>query len=197
MPISQLKIGFGGNQGLQRALVPRATIAKHLANQKKDELAVIATQALEGTGYLPDVLQSSVHVQGSRDWQFDWKQLCDFADEHQLNQLTLDVNAPWIHESFHATRRRADIDRGEKKEWYSLIPLVVQGRSCGRVEIHGSHQEDFNHHDVIRNLLKITSDLEHSLIDSAANPALEEHENGKIESRPIDGVNIETAVTPR
>ena len=149
------------------------------------------------TRNLPDVLQSSVHVQGSRDWQFDWKQLCDFADEHQLNQLTLDVNAPWIHESFHASRRRADIDRGEKREWYSLIPLVVQGRSCGRVEIHGSHQEDLNHHDVIRNLLKITSDLEHSLIDSPTNTVLDEHENGKIGSRPIDDVNIETAVTPR
>jgi ParB/RepB/Spo0J family partition protein len=34
----------------------RAAFAKHLASQKKDDLAVIATQALEGTGWLPDVL---------------------------------------------------------------------------------------------------------------------------------------------
>ena len=147
---------------------------------------------------LPDVLQSSVHVQGSRDWQFDWKQLCDFADEHQLNQLTLDVNAPWIHESFHATRRRADIERGECKEWYSLIPLVAQGRSCGRVEIHGSHQEDFNHHDVIRNLLKITSDLEHSLVESAGKiPTLTDPAVSNIDIQLMKPDKIETAVTPR
>jgi hypothetical protein len=34
----------------------KAAFAKHLASQKKDDLAVIATQALEGTGWLPDVI---------------------------------------------------------------------------------------------------------------------------------------------
>ena len=34
----------------------KAVFAKHLASQKKDDLAVIATQALEGTGWLPDVI---------------------------------------------------------------------------------------------------------------------------------------------
>lgn len=33
----------------------KSVFAKHLASQKKDDLAVIATQALEGTGWLPDV----------------------------------------------------------------------------------------------------------------------------------------------
>ena len=37
----------------------RAAFAKHLASQKKDDLAVIATQALEGTGWLPDVLRTA------------------------------------------------------------------------------------------------------------------------------------------
>ena len=34
----------------------KAVFAKHLASQKKDDLAVIATQALEGTGWLPDLM---------------------------------------------------------------------------------------------------------------------------------------------
>ena len=37
----------------------KAVFAKHLASQKKDDLAVIATQALEGTGWLLDVLRTS------------------------------------------------------------------------------------------------------------------------------------------
>ena len=37
----------------------KAVVAKQLAIQKKDDLAVIATQALEGTGWLPDVLRTA------------------------------------------------------------------------------------------------------------------------------------------
>ena len=37
----------------------KAVFAKHLASQRKDDLAVIAPQALEGTGWLPDVLATT------------------------------------------------------------------------------------------------------------------------------------------
>jgi hypothetical protein len=37
----------------------KAVFAKQLASQKEDDLAVIATQALEGTGWLPDVLATA------------------------------------------------------------------------------------------------------------------------------------------
>jgi UDP-GlcNAc:undecaprenyl-phosphate GlcNAc-1-phosphate transferase len=116
----------------------------------------------------PDVMQSAVHVQGSRDWQDIWQQMCDFADEHELNELTMDVNAPWLHESFHATRRRADVSRGENKEWFTLLPLVVQGRVFGRIEILGAHDQKFTHHEIICNLLKVTADVERSLVDPVA-----------------------------
>jgi ParB/RepB/Spo0J family partition protein len=42
----------------------KAALAKHLASQKKDDLAVIATQALEGTGWLPDVIATKRLVSG-------------------------------------------------------------------------------------------------------------------------------------
>jgi UDP-GlcNAc:undecaprenyl-phosphate GlcNAc-1-phosphate transferase len=109
------------------------------------------------------VLQSSVHVQGNRNWQEMWKSLCDFADEHELNQLTLDLNMPWLHESFHATRRRADADRGENKEWFTMIPLIVDGRCFGRLELNGAFGQKFDHHQIIQNLLKVTNDIEQSL----------------------------------
>ncbi len=116
-----------------------------------------------------DVLQSSVHVQGNHDWQDIWLQLCEFADEHELNELTMDVNAPWLHESFHATRRRTNASRGENKEWFSLVPMVVQGRVFGRIEIHGAHDQKFSHHEVICNLLKVTADIERALSEPLPN----------------------------
>jgi len=129
---------------------------------------------------MADVLESMVHVQGNRDWQEVWKLLCDFAEEHRLHQITLDLNAPWLHESFHATRRRSDVKRGEASEWFSLIPLVVGTRSFGRVEIHGGFGEKFCHADVTRNLLKVTEDIERFLLEPQmvtlpqAPPSLEE-----------------------
>lgn len=117
-----------------------------------------------GNGKTKDV-QSSVHVQGSRDWKHLWEQLCQFAEEHELNEITMDLNLPWMHESFHAKLRRAGTKKDSSREWYVQMPLVVQSRLFGRVEILGANDGRFDHHEVAANLLKIISDLEHSLAD--------------------------------
>ncbi len=111
-----------------------------------------------------DVMEGSVHVQGNRNWKAVWTLLYDFADENSLQQLTLDVNAPWLHESFHATRRLGrNRVRDESREWSTVIPIVVQQKVCGRVELHGIASDSFSHQDVIRNLLKVLADIEYSL----------------------------------
>ena len=66
----------------------------------------------DSTENATNIRQSIVHVQGSRNWDDVWQQLSDFADHSGLLELTLDLNAPWIHESFHATRRRRDVASG-------------------------------------------------------------------------------------
>ena len=116
-------------------------------------------------------VQSAVHVQGSRDWKEIWEQVCQFADEHELNELTLDLNVPWIHESFHATRRKAGVKKDSSAEWYALLPLVVDNRIFGRIEIAGSKDGKFTHHQVVNDLLKITADLEQTLHDLSSTPS--------------------------
>ena len=111
--------------------------------------------------------QSTVQLQGNRDWQEVWEQLCDFADVHELNQITFDLNLPWIGESFHATRRRADARKGEYQEWYSQLPLIVDGRIFGRIELLVSKDCRFPHQDIISNLLKLTTDIERALLETA------------------------------
>jgi UDP-GlcNAc:undecaprenyl-phosphate GlcNAc-1-phosphate transferase len=113
-----------------------------------------------------DIHQTSVHVQGSRDWQEAWKQLCDFADQNGVVELTMDLNAPWMHESFHATQKRSDIPRGGNHEWHSQIPLIAAGRLFGRIEIIGNGAEETSHHDIIKNALRITAQIEAALADS-------------------------------
>lgn len=115
----------------------------------------------------PDVVQSSIHVQGNRDWNFLWEKLSKFADQQELLELTLDLNAPWLHESFHATRRRSDIARGGNHEWYSQVPLIAEGRLFGRVELIGSGEESNGHQEILHGLLKITGEVEELLLQAA------------------------------
>lgn len=119
-----------------------------------------------------EIIQSSVHVQGNRNWREVWKLLFEFAEEHQLDQLTLDVNAPWLHESFHATRKlKQKTKRVEGSEWFVSLPMIVQQRVCGRVEIKGAVNDLFSHHDVVRNLQKVIADIEYALDEITLNQA--------------------------
>ncbi len=111
--------------------------------------------------------QSTVQLQGERNWKEVWQELCEFADDHELNQITFDINLPWIHESFHATRRRVDVSKAENDEWYTEVPLIVDGKIFGRVELIASKRCRFSHYDIISNLLKLTADFEPQLRSNA------------------------------
>lgn len=124
------------------------------------------------------VRQSIVHVQGNRNWDHVWQNLSDFADTSGLLELTLDLNAPWIHESFHATRRRQDIARGSNHEWYAQIPLIAGERLYGRVEIVGSGEEELTHHQILHNLSQVMKAIEVDLVtkDQPSTKALQQPE---------------------
>jgi hypothetical protein len=94
-----------------------------------------------------------------------------------------------MHESFHATQRRSDVKRGENQEWFSQIPLVIQGRSFGRIEILGSHSLGCNHHETIADLLKLTMEIERSLADPVLTSiVLQEPNSGTTETAGTSSV---------
>lgn len=118
-------------------------------------------------GLRDDLLQSAVHVQGNRDWQAVWKQLCEFADHCKIDQLTLDVNAPWMHESFHATCKRSDLVSTEKNhEWFATVPLIASGKVFGRVEVNASPTCGLTHHQVVSQLLEVVAMIEQSMVET-------------------------------
>jgi UDP-GlcNAc:undecaprenyl-phosphate GlcNAc-1-phosphate transferase len=83
--------------------------------------------------------------------------------------LILDVNAPWLHESFHAKRRRADVKGEVNHEWWSSLPLIADGRLFGKIEIASSPESGFSHHEVLTALLEVVAAIEKQVaeIDSA------------------------------
>ncbi|MDA8563015.1 undecaprenyl/decaprenyl-phosphate alpha-N-acetylglucosaminyl 1-phosphate transferase [Mariniblastus sp.] len=116
-------------------------------------------------GERPDLLQSKVHVQGDRSWDAIWGQLCLFADQYSLDKITLDVNAPWLHESFHANRRRADATGERNHQWFTAIPIISEGKLFGKVEVVASPQSGFTHHQIISELMEVVALIEATLVD--------------------------------
>ena len=142
-----------------------------------------------------NVRQSVVHVQGNRNWDEVWQQLSNFADDSGLLELTLDLNAPWIHESFHATRRRQDISSGGNHEWYAQIPLIAGERLFGRVEIVGSGEEKLSHHQIVEKLSTTTKVIEAGLLaeNNSTSNALAQSEDQKTDNLPGENLTINSA----
>jgi UDP-GlcNAc:undecaprenyl-phosphate GlcNAc-1-phosphate transferase len=85
------------------------------------------------------VHQSAVRLQGSADWKDVWRHVTDCAEELQLQAVCLDVNAPALHEGFHARWGRVPADAETRTFWRAEIPLAVRGQIVGRLEFAGQY----------------------------------------------------------
>jgi UDP-GlcNAc:undecaprenyl-phosphate GlcNAc-1-phosphate transferase len=81
--------------------------------------------------------QMQVRLQGSSDWQPLWKLLTETAERLHLQEMRLDVNAPSLHEGYHARWDRAAEADDVPTLWRVTIPLTVRGVAMGRLEIAG------------------------------------------------------------
>ncbi len=111
------------------------------------------------------IVQSTIQLQGQQDWRESWDRLCEFAQENDLNQITLDVNAPWLHEAFHANWKRSGKKTNPTHQWHVELPLVLTNRILGRVTVFADRASRISHHDVVLNLLKVTGDIEQLIFD--------------------------------
>lgn len=85
--------------------------------------------------------QMEVRLQGTVGWEHLWRALKDSAVEMKLQSMLLDVNAPFLHEGYHA-RWGHEIDgTGETPLWLAAIPMTMKGRSVGRLVLSGEPDE--------------------------------------------------------
>jgi UDP-GlcNAc:undecaprenyl-phosphate GlcNAc-1-phosphate transferase len=79
-------------------------------------------------------------LQGTRDWGRLFLAAQEYAEVQGLDKLKIDVNAPWIHESYHAVWKSKLTKLTESQdEWSAQFPLILEGRVFGRVEIFSHH----------------------------------------------------------
>ncbi len=102
--------------------------------------------------------QVKVRLQGNRNWESVWAGISEFAKKFDLVEIVLDLDLPWIHESFHANYY-VPIETEHPIEWRSEIPLQLEDRIIGRVLVTGdAHVSPAN--EVLPRLIEMLADLE-------------------------------------
>ncbi|MFL5328013.1 MAG: MraY family glycosyltransferase [Gemmataceae bacterium] len=107
-----------------------------------------------------DVHEIKVHLQGSGNWEEIWHELTAAADDMKLKTVCLDVNAPAIHEGYHARWERAQKGTTESSGYWRVeIPLSLRGATIGRLEVLGLRNGD-SAGQKLAALAKMVEDLE-------------------------------------
>jgi UDP-GlcNAc:undecaprenyl-phosphate GlcNAc-1-phosphate transferase len=78
-----------------------------------------------------------VRLQGAGDWSELWDALTGVGRTLNLLAIRLDVNAPALHEGYHARWDRADEEGEEAARWRAEIPLRAGNQTVGRLEVAG------------------------------------------------------------
>ncbi len=83
--------------------------------------------------------QSQVRLQGSVRWQGIWEELTAVAFRRNFRSLCLDVNAPAMHEGYHARWDRfgSTGSHEEKTDWRADLPITLGGKVIGRLTAIG------------------------------------------------------------
>jgi UDP-GlcNAc:undecaprenyl-phosphate GlcNAc-1-phosphate transferase len=79
----------------------------------------------------------AIHLQGTADWHEVWQDLTDCAEQLNLQVVHLDVNAPLLHENYHAQWERADNRVPASHLWRLDIPLFTGEVVIGRLAVSG------------------------------------------------------------
>ena len=85
--------------------------------------------------------QSTVHVQGSLNWNKLWCGVKELSEPLNLKTIRLDLNVPALHEGYHACWEHWTREVEERIVWRAEIPLEVHHQVIGRLEVVGYHDD--------------------------------------------------------
>lgn len=104
------------------------------------------------------VRHTSIRLQGSRNWDVAWATLVEYAEQHDLWRIKLDLNVAWLHEGFHGEWQRSRLpERAE--QWTMRFPIEVDERQVGCMEIVG-RGGGLTTYQLMDTLLEMTVDLQ-------------------------------------
>jgi UDP-GlcNAc:undecaprenyl-phosphate/decaprenyl-phosphate GlcNAc-1-phosphate transferase len=133
----------------------------------KERLRGLAVALLRGN-VEKEGCQISVRLQGSADWPELWQSLMAWTGPLNLRSLHLDVNAPALHEAYHARWERAEQDEGEvASTWRTEMPLVAGRQQVGRLSVAGL-QDDVSFGDRVIAVARLAREVERAVAQLTA-----------------------------
>ena len=132
---------------------------------------------------------SALQLQGERDWQLIWQRLVQFAKEHDFRIMRLDLHLPWIHESFHATYKKKTSMVEEGQNWTSGLPLYVERKVVGRIDIEASENREISPYETMNDLVSLLASLEPWFIE-----IMHSMDSGMPVVEPVEGDELATPV---
>lgn len=105
---------------------------RHLAN------SLVVSEAARQTG----LRESSIQLQGSREWRKLWAAIVEAADGYGLSRIKLTIDIPLLHESFYATWETSRPVASDAQVWRLTHPLIVDGTLVGQMDMAGETQVD-------------------------------------------------------
>ena len=108
----------------------------------------------------------AIRLQGVADWDHVWEDLTGVAHRLSFQTICLDVNAPAMHENYHA---RWDQPGGPPEAflWRLEVPLFINGRPIGRLSV-SAERDDQSLVDALQVLMKIVEIAEVRAAEVAA-----------------------------
>ena len=148
-----------------------------------NELRLVANRAISfGESLVPKrsgerpVRQRKVGLVGSRHCDDVWQALTEFANEHKLSRVRLDLNGSWMDDG-HDVLWEHITPQATVENWQTSLPIFAQGRIFGKVEIAGTVFGSSGQH-ILAPLGKLLESLEpriDRLIDNAARQGMVLH----------------------
>ncbi|QDV67397.1 WecA-like glycosyltransferase [Rosistilla carotiformis] len=158
--------------------------------------ASFGTSLLTRSHHADDVVRhTSIRLQGSRNWDVAWATLVEYAEQHDLWRIKLDLNVAWLHEGFHGEWQRSRLPE-RAVQWTMRFPVEVDGRQVGNMDIVG-RGGGLATYQLMETLLALIVDLQphfESIVkDDPRSMPSEPIRRPRLENRPSPGDVSQTA----
>ncbi|MFO0911765.1 MAG: MraY family glycosyltransferase [Pirellulales bacterium] len=84
----------------------------------------------------PHQVESRVRLQGTHEWEIFWAGLTEAAVRYDLTSIQLNIHLPAMQEGYFANWNDPSADNRDM-QWQLSTPLVLEGRSVGRLDVVG------------------------------------------------------------
>ncbi|MBA4106288.1 MAG: hypothetical protein C0485_11065 [Pirellula sp.] len=161
-----------------------------LANRMKS-VGMSFIQPSKGSGSW----QSSVRLQGTREWDMLWQSLIEYAEKSHLVEVRIDLNLAAIQEAYHASWKRRT-SRERRELWRTEVPLFIEDHVVGRITLCGERDAGALACDTVGRVMETLAMLEGEIAALASKAARELTDAAAASQKPSEGAKrTETTIS--